>query len=139
MTNRKPALNRLAACIGLLATACSTLPDWSPQEAREYAVVVEYDGAAQTRLVPLPTSNRNLTVFELTSLPEDLPQSYSPTDIRDRRLHLPAGTEPVQVFCRFRVFRQHDARGRPLPWPAPRDLFPGAARVLSGTDATNGE
>ena len=138
MTNTKPAPGPAAriAWIALLAGGCSSLPDWSPQEARDFAVVVEYEGNGSSRAVPLPVSNPDLTVFELTSDPDDLPQSYSPTD---RHLHLPAGSRPVHVFCRFRLFRRHDAQGHPLPWPEARDLFPGASRVRSGTDVGSGD
>ncbi len=107
--------------------SCSVVPDWSEQEFREIEITVHYAGGGENRTVPLPSSTKHLLILELEVRPGELRETYRESK---RLLLLPPGDNPLRLDCRYRLFRRHAPDGSPLPWLEPRDLFPGAARIV---------
>ena len=107
-------------------TGCSTMPDWSLRETQRASLTIFYGPHPEAAQIILPASNQDLLIEELSVTPSSLLQSF-----RDgiRRIHLPAGGPTAMVRCRYRLFRNFDAAGKPLAWPSPQQLFPNATRI----------
>ena len=124
------ALSFLLCCGG-----CSVLPDWSPRESLEFSVTAHYDPSLAARMVPLPSSTTDLLILDLRAEPGGLQESYTAAT---RQLLLPAHHDTIEVHCRYRLYRRHNAQGIPLPWIDAQELFPGADRIVNhGTAASN--
>lgn len=125
-TRASIATRTLGALLLFTLAACSTVPDWSEQESREFAITAHYTGGDEPRTVPLPSSTRHLLILELAVRPGALRETFSDSS---RLMVLPAGADRLQLDCRYRLYRRHAPDGSPLPWPEPGELFPGAAQI----------
>ena len=108
------------------AASCSSLPDWSDQEARQSSITAYYGPSETATDFALPTSTHHLLVEALEVDPPGLVESF--TDGR-RRLRLPAGSPGATVRCRYRQFRDQGDGAARSAWRTPGQLFPGARRI----------
>lgn len=117
-------------CVGIGSmigtTSCSNVPDWSHREARHASLTVHYGPNAIASVILLPSSTPDLLIEDLRIEPPNLVQSFSSGG---RRIHLPSGDQGVVVRCRYRLFRNYGADGKPSAWLTPSQLFPGATRI----------
>ena len=104
---------------GLLA-GCAVLPDWTYRQSREVSVLVDYEVDPDEGFVVLPASNSWLKVLHLRTRPGVVQESFLDGE---RRMHVPPDTRRLRVLCRYKLYGQHDNRGRLLPWPTAEQLL----------------
>ncbi len=129
MTDTIPAKTCLSFILLAFGVACSVVPSKTFPPHRDLEVLVRYqfhDGNPAP--IEVPASNGRLTVLQL----ETSVAAHEAFCDGHRMLTAPAGTDELQVRCRYRIWA-HELPGG-LVYPTPRELFPNATelKLLSG-------